>query len=203
VFDVWFALTDAAMIWWWSWAPGRTCARASSCSSSVPRGSSLPAGRIVFCLVWTWLQSRPRFRLLGTWPIRFVAPDSRSTLFVDETPAFDVAYEEADLFVVVPPDPLPNVAIDALQCMPVLCREGQRIAEFPQASGLGDCCRPIPDSADLADKAGPAALSRGVAKSGRGRDASVSFFNMERMRASHRAGATGCRPVFVRKRIWT
>ncbi|PYR34564.1 MAG: group 1 glycosyl transferase [Acidobacteria bacterium] len=110
----------------------------------------------------------------------------KHVVFADETPAFDVAYEEADLFLLSSRlDPLPNVAIDALtHGLPVLCFEkASGIAEFLQESGLGDSsvARYL-DSADLADKvvALAASQSRRREVGARGRDASVSFFNMER-----------------------
>ncbi|MFD2273638.1 glycosyltransferase [Undibacterium arcticum] len=86
--------------------------------------------------------------------------------FVDETNAIEVAYEEADLFLLSSRlDPLPNVAIDAMaHGVPVLCfNKTTGIADFLIESGLRNhCVAEYLDSADMAEKnrgfgsAGPA-----------------------------------------------
>jgi glycosyltransferase involved in cell wall biosynthesis len=63
--------------------------------------------------------------------------------FVDETPAIETAYEEADFLLLTSRlDPLPNVAIDAMAFgVPVLCFQGTTgIADFLLESGLGESC---------------------------------------------------------------
>lgn len=108
----------------------------------------------------------------------------RHVFFVDETPAIDVAYEEADLFLLSSRlDPLPNVAIDALaHGVPVLCfNKATGIADFMIESGLRDyCVAEYLDSTDMANKilalAGSHALRIQVAD--HCRSASVTYFNM-------------------------
>jgi len=105
--------------------------------------------------------------------------------FIDETPAIEAAYEEADLFLLSSRlDPLPNVAIDAMaHGVPVLCfNKTTGIADFLIDSGLGDhCVAEYLNSADMADKiaalAGSQALRDSVAD--RCRKASIAYFNME------------------------
>ncbi|WP_081596645.1 rhamnan synthesis F family protein [Pseudomonas nitroreducens] len=76
--------------------------------------------------------------------------------FVPETSAIDTVYEEADVLLLTSRlDPLPNVAIDAMDHgMPVLCFDKTTgIADFLNASGLGDeCVAPYLDTAAMAER---------------------------------------------------
>jgi len=67
----------------------------------------------------------------------------KQVFFVDESPYINIAYEEADLFLVTSRlDPLPNVAIDAMfHKLPVLCFDKTTgIADFLKENGLGETC---------------------------------------------------------------
>lgn len=76
--------------------------------------------------------------------------------FVPETSAIDTVYEEADVLLLTSRlDPLPNVAIDAMDHgLPVLCFDKTTgIADFLNASGLGDeCVAPYLDTAAMAER---------------------------------------------------
>jgi hypothetical protein len=105
--------------------------------------------------------------------------------FIDETPAFEIAYEEADMLVLSSRlDPLPNVAIDAMaHGVPVLCfNKTTGIADFLIDCGLGNhCVAGYLDSADMAKNilalAGSQVLREHVAD--RCREASIAYFNMK------------------------
>jgi glycosyltransferase involved in cell wall biosynthesis len=67
----------------------------------------------------------------------------KQVLFIEESPHINVAYENADLFLLTSRlDPLPNVAIDAMfHKLPVLCFDKTTgIADFLKESGMGDSC---------------------------------------------------------------
>jgi glycosyltransferase involved in cell wall biosynthesis len=104
--------------------------------------------------------------------------------FGEETPAIQLVYEQADLFLLSSRlDPLPNVAIDALaEGVPVLCFDKTTgIAEFLVESGLQDyCVAEYLDSSDMASKvlalADSQELRANVAR--RCRDASAAYFDM-------------------------
>jgi hypothetical protein len=105
--------------------------------------------------------------------------------FVDETPALETAYEEADLLLLSSRlDPLPNVAIDAMaHGVPVICfNKTTGIADFLIDSGIGNhCVAEYLDSADMAGKilalAGSRVLRKNIAD--RCREASIASFNMK------------------------
>jgi glycosyltransferase involved in cell wall biosynthesis len=105
--------------------------------------------------------------------------------FIDETPAIETAYEEADILLLSSRlDPLPNVAIDAMaNGMPVICfNKTTGIADFLIDNGLRDhCVAKYLDSADMAKKilalARSQELYRDVAE--RCREASLAFFDMK------------------------
>ncbi|MFC3110338.1 rhamnan synthesis F family protein [Undibacterium arcticum] len=104
--------------------------------------------------------------------------------FVDETNAIEVAYEEADLFLLSSRlDPLPNVAIDAMaHGVPVLCfNKTTGIADFLIESGLRNhCVAEYLDSADMAEKI--VALAAQVLRESvadRCREASIAYFSMK------------------------
>ena len=78
---------------------------------------------------------------------------------------------------------MPNVAVDALaHGKPVLCFDkATGIADFLKGSGLGDrCVARYLDTADMADKIRTLAISKSLRQEvgEKGREASVSFFNM-------------------------
>lgn len=110
--------------------------------------------------------------------------------FIDETPAIETAYREADLLLLSSRlDPLPNVAIDAMaHGMPVLCYDKTTgIADFLIENGLQDhCVAQYLDSADMAKKivdlASSQALRKDVAE--RCHAASIAYFNMDKYIAS-------------------
>ena len=73
-------------------------------------------------------------------------------LFIDETPHIDIAYEEADLFLLTSRlDPLPNVAIDAMfHNLPVLCFDKTTgFADLLKENDLGEAC--VADYLDVDD----------------------------------------------------
>ncbi|BEI34785.1 hypothetical protein PHIN6_03030 [Polynucleobacter sp. HIN6] len=76
--------------------------------------------------------------------------------FIDETPAIEAAYEEADLFLLSSRlDPLPNVAIEVMSYgVPVLCfNKTTGIADFLIESGLEEVCvAQYIDTAEMAQK---------------------------------------------------
>ena len=110
----------------------------------------------------------------------------KHVFFIDETPAIETAYEEADLLLLSSRlDPLPNVAIDAMaHGVPVLCfNKTTGIADFLIESGFQKhCVAEYLDSADMAEKilalAGSQVLREDVAD--RCRKASLAYFNMEK-----------------------
>jgi glycosyltransferase involved in cell wall biosynthesis len=77
-------------------------------------------------------------------------------VFIDETPAIEAAYREADLFLLSSRlDPLPNVAIEAMSHgIPVLCfNKTTGIADFLIDSGLQKfCVAQYIDTAEMAQK---------------------------------------------------
>ncbi len=79
-----------------------------------------------------------------------------SVFFLDETPAIDLAYEQADMLLLSSRlDPLPNVAIDAMvHGLPVLCFDKTTgIAEILSMGGLADACvAKYLDTEDMANK---------------------------------------------------
>jgi hypothetical protein len=109
----------------------------------------------------------------------------RFVFLADETPAIETAYREADIFLLSSRlDPMPNVAIDALaHGKPVLCFDkATGIADFLKDSGLGDhCVARYLDTADMADKIRTLARSKSLRQEvgERGREASLSYFNMK------------------------
>ena len=104
--------------------------------------------------------------------------------FAGETRAIETAYAEADIFLMSSRlDPMPNVAVDALaHGKPVLCFDkATGIADFLKGSGLGDhCVARYLDTADMADKIRALASSKSLRQEvgEKGREASVSYFNM-------------------------
>ncbi|TLP74720.1 glycosyltransferase [Pseudomonas nitroreducens] len=76
--------------------------------------------------------------------------------FIPETSAIDTVYEEADVLLLTSRlDPLPNVAIDAMDHgLPVLCFDKTTgIADFLNASCLGDeCVAPYLDTTAMAER---------------------------------------------------
>ncbi|MBW8305984.1 MAG: glycosyltransferase [Thiobacillus sp.] len=110
----------------------------------------------------------------------------RHVFFVEETPAIDVAYQQADLLLLSSRlDPLPNVAIDAMaHGVPVVCfARTTGIADFLIESGLEqECVAPYLDTADMAEKilalAGSKVLREHV--SARTQQASLERFDMVR-----------------------
>ena len=77
-------------------------------------------------------------------------------LFLEETTAIDIVYQEADLFLLSSRlDPLPNVAIDAMsQGLPVICFEkATGIADYLiQANLAGECVASYLDTEDMSNK---------------------------------------------------
>lgn len=114
----------------------------------------------------------------------------RHVFFVGETPAIDVAYQQADLLLLSSRlDPLPNVAIDAMaHGVPVVCfAKTTGVADFLIESGLGqECVASYLDTADMADKVlaliGSEALRESVSL--RSQQASLERFDMTRYVAS-------------------
>ena len=106
--------------------------------------------------------------------------------FVPETDAIDAAYDEADLLLLSSRlDPLPNVAIDAMEVgMPVLCFDkATGIADVLHEHGLGDdCVAGFLDTGDLVAKllalAGSAERRASVGE--KCRAAAQACFDMER-----------------------
>jgi len=106
-------------------------------------------------------------------------------IFIDETPAIQTAYEEADMLVLSSRlDPLPNVAIDAMaRGLPVLCfNRTTGIADFLIDRGLQNhCVAEYLDTAEMAKNilalAGSRVLREQVAD--RCRESSIAYFNMQ------------------------
>jgi hypothetical protein len=105
--------------------------------------------------------------------------------FIDETPAIEIAYEEADLLLLSSRlDPLPNVAIDAMvHGVPVLCFDKTTgIADFLIEAGLRDrCVAEYIDTTDMAEKILALARSESLRAevADRCRAASTSYFRMK------------------------
>ena len=106
-------------------------------------------------------------------------------LFIDETTAIEIAYEEADLLLLSSRlDPLPNVAIDAMAYgVPVLCFNNTTgIADCLIDSGLQKhCVAEYLDSVDMAEKILALTVSDALRKevSEQCRAASIACFNMK------------------------
>jgi len=105
-------------------------------------------------------------------------------LFIDETPAIEAAYLEADIFLLTSRlDPLPNVAIDAMaNNLPVLCFDKTTgIADFLDVSDLSNyCVANYLDVEDMSKKITMLASSNILRKeiSQKSYLASISYFNM-------------------------
>ncbi len=124
-------------------------------------------------------------------------------VFAGETPAIEIAYKEADLFVLSSRlDPLPNVAIDALvHGLPVLCFDrASGIAEFLKENGFQDrCVARYLDTAHMADQvlALSASASLRHQVGARAQETSSRFFKMkdyvERLEVVAQGAASGAR----------
>ena len=106
--------------------------------------------------------------------------------FIDETPAIETAYEEADLLLLSSRlDPLPNVAIDGMfHGLPVLCfNQATGIADFLTEYGLNNyCVAEYLDTYEMAQKILALAASKDLREyvGNKCREASISYFNMKR-----------------------
>lgn len=86
--------------------------------------------------------------------------------FIGSTSEIEEVYRTADLLLVTSRlDPLPNVAIDAMQAgLPILCFDGTTgVAEILEGNGLGGTCvSPYLDAHDMANKVHAFAKSPGL-----------------------------------------
>jgi len=107
-------------------------------------------------------------------------------VFIGETPAIEVAYEEADLFLLSSRlDPLPNVAIEVMSHgVPVLCFDKTTgIADFLIKNGLRDfCVAQYIDTAEMAQKILALVHSKPLYQfvARQCQQASVEYFDMQR-----------------------
>ncbi len=107
-------------------------------------------------------------------------------IFIDETPAIEVAYQEADLFLLSSRlDPLPNVAIEVMSHgVPVLCfNKTTGIADFLINNGLQDfCVAQYIDTAEMAQKILALVHSKSLYQfvASQCQQASIEYFDMQR-----------------------